>query len=420
MTETTGIITEISSSNNSLYQEDKNKANTLFTVSNHTDQDQIETLPPGSTLNLTQKEANDLKNLHRKRGRIKKDEPNSEKLTKFLGPIHTKYNQDNIKRKIKTHFHAFIIAYLNVEIKKDSNFPSNYRFKKMESKITQDIQITNNKKLLEMPLKEIIANVSKRFKDKEQNAKFMSSIYFKNEKIKELLETKYQTMFNDYYLKSTHKTFENSGEKDESYEEHLDLIKKKDGITYMNRYKENAETFVAFFQKCKERKRKPMNSNDDMSNKYSNSFAVSNDNDNEKDDNLTEKTNINEIKDKKDKKEKHNINNKKRNSLLIIESSAQEILNGNKNKTQIQQNDSKSMLLNHNMTMPALRPPPRLFLDFPPMLPFSFQQRPVPNDFPFLNRPVPYYNNFTQLQRLLIPNRQVPRPPHQGNYFYSY
>jgi hypothetical protein len=93
MTETTGIITEISSSNNSLYQEDKNKANTLFTVSNHTDQDQIETLPPGSTLNLTQKEANDLKNLHRKRGRIKKDEPNSEKLTKFLGPIHTKYNQ---------------------------------------------------------------------------------------------------------------------------------------------------------------------------------------------------------------------------------------------------------------------------------------------------------------------------------------
>ena len=187
MTETTGIITEISSSNNSLYQEDKNKANTLFTVSNHTDQDQIETLPPGSTLNLTQKEANDLKNLHRKRGRIKKDEPNSEKLTKFLGPIHTKYNQDNIKRKIKTHFHAFIIAYLNVEIKNDSSFPSHYRFKKMESKITQDIQITNNKKLLEMPLKEIIANVSKRFKDKEQNAKFMSYIYSNNEKIKEQL-----------------------------------------------------------------------------------------------------------------------------------------------------------------------------------------------------------------------------------------
>ena len=142
MTETTGIITEISSSNNSLYQEDKNKANTLFTVSIHTDQDQIETLPPGSTLNLTQKEANDLKNLHRKRGRIKKDEPNSEKLTKFVGPIHTKYNQDNIKRKIKTHFHAFIIAYLNVEIKKDSNFPSNYRFKKMESKIKIKLRLT--------------------------------------------------------------------------------------------------------------------------------------------------------------------------------------------------------------------------------------------------------------------------------------
>ena len=416
MTETTGIITEISSSNNSLYQEDKNKANTLFTVSN-LDQDQIESLPPGSTLSLTQKEVNDLKNLHRKRGRIKKNEPNSEKLTKFLGPIHTKYNQDNIKRKIKTHFHAFIIAYLNVEIKKDNSLPSHYRFKKMESKITQDIQITNNKKLLEMPLKKIIANVSKRFKDKEQNAKFMSYIYFNNEKIKELLETKYQTMFNDYYLKSTHKTFENTGEKDESYEEHLDLIKKKDGITYMNRYKENAETFVAFFQKCKERKRKPMNSNDDMSNKYSNSFT-NDDNEKEEEEHFTEKTHVKEIKDKKEKKEKHTNTHKKKNSLLMIESSAQEILNVNKNKTHIQQNDSKSMLLNNNMTMPALRPPPRLFLDFPPMLPF--QQRSPSNDLPFLNRSVPYYNNFPQLQRLLIPNRQLPRPPHQGNYFYYF
>ena len=48
--------------------------------------------------------------------------------------------------------------------------------------------------------------------------------------MKELLEMKYETIFNNYYLKSTNQMFEKTGEKDESFEEHLDSIKKKDGI----------------------------------------------------------------------------------------------------------------------------------------------------------------------------------------------
>ena len=46
---------------------------------------------------------------NKKRGRIKhKSTKNNERVG-----IHDKYSDDNIKRKVKTHFHNFIIALLN-------------------------------------------------------------------------------------------------------------------------------------------------------------------------------------------------------------------------------------------------------------------------------------------------------------------
>ena len=46
--------------------------------------------------------------------------------------LHTKDNDDNIKRKVKTHFHNFIVAYLNMLIRHNLKTKRVYKFKKMD------------------------------------------------------------------------------------------------------------------------------------------------------------------------------------------------------------------------------------------------------------------------------------------------
>ena len=41
--------------------------------------------------------------------------------------LHTKDNDDNIKRKVKTHFHNFIVAYLNMIIRQTLKTKRIYR-----------------------------------------------------------------------------------------------------------------------------------------------------------------------------------------------------------------------------------------------------------------------------------------------------
>ena len=70
--------------------------------------------------------------------------------------LHTKDNDDNIKRKVKTHFHNFIVAYLNMLIRQTLKTKRIYKFKKMCSKITQDVTISYNKKLMDTPIKDVL------------------------------------------------------------------------------------------------------------------------------------------------------------------------------------------------------------------------------------------------------------------------
>ena len=73
----------------------------------------------------------------RKRGRRKLKSGEEYELA-----LHTKDNDDNIKRKVKTHFHNFIVAYLNMLIRQTLKTKRIYKFKKMCSKITQDVTIS--------------------------------------------------------------------------------------------------------------------------------------------------------------------------------------------------------------------------------------------------------------------------------------
>jgi hypothetical protein len=163
-------------------------------------------------------------------------------------------NSDNIKRKIKTHFHCFIISFLNLTIKKEYNGIQKFTFKKMCSEVTQNITINYNKNLLLTPIKEILKNVSQKYNDSFQNIKIISKIPSSKVEINKLLNCTYQQMYEDYYLKSKSEMFQNEKENN-SYENHLLRILKKFGKEYTMKFKDNADNFMEFFYKKKGRQK---------------------------------------------------------------------------------------------------------------------------------------------------------------------
>ena len=175
--------------------------------------------------------------------------------------IHSRLNADNIKRKIKTHFHCFIISLLNLTIKKEYDGVQKFKFKKMDSQITQNITISYNKELLSTPIKQILKNVSHKYHDRYKNEKILSKIPESKTEINKLLNCTYQEMYENYYLKSRNDMFKNEKENN-SFEYHLIKIQNKFGWEYMEKYKDNAINFIYFFLYGKKRKQKLLSEND--------------------------------------------------------------------------------------------------------------------------------------------------------------
>ena len=158
-----------------------------------------------------QKEEKKFKFLIKKRGRknkskvIKKPENKNE---------HNKFSNDNIKRKIKAFFNKYIIKLLN-NLVKGKYKKSRIKFLKMNIKITKDISIGYNRNLLNTPLKEIIVNVSNKYKNKENNNK--NCIKFiegqkDNEEIINILNMTYEQIYINYLNTTKNDTQEYSYE----------------------------------------------------------------------------------------------------------------------------------------------------------------------------------------------------------------
>jgi len=179
--------------------------------------------------------------------------------------LHTKDNDDNIKRKVKTHFHNFIVAYLNMIIRNTLKTKRLYKFKKMSSKITQDITISFNKKLMDTSIKDILVQVSNKFKNKDINLYYIEKISQIKESnsinngnintLNDILNISYKDMMNNFYLKSTKRLFENE-KSDESFEKHIENLMNKYGYNYAMKFKQNAENFVSFYVNSKQRNHK--------------------------------------------------------------------------------------------------------------------------------------------------------------------
>ena len=203
-------------------------------------------------------ETNNNKNLHfvnKKRGRKKLK---NDKTVENYG-IHDKFSHDNIKRKVKTHFHIFIIALLNM--KSEKILSKKNRFGKISSSITQNITVEFNQKLFDKKIRDIIIQISNKFQDKNKNVISLEIVNRRAQpydEVMQLLDMTYKDMYLNYYLKSTKKTFEGYSE-DESYESHLIKLERKYGINYSRDFKDNAESLINFFNTCKKRNRKYKN-----------------------------------------------------------------------------------------------------------------------------------------------------------------
>ena len=170
--------------------------------------------------------------------------------------IHDRDSPDNIRRKVKTHFHNFMVALLNMKIRQFLQIDEN--FGKIAFKMTQDLSVEYNQKLFKTKIKDIIIVMSNKYSNKNRNKIILNEIMKRLDKNNELillLNLNYEDLYLDYYLQSNKETFKGE-ENDESYETHQEKLKKKFGNKYENKFKNIAESLIDFFYNCKKRETK--------------------------------------------------------------------------------------------------------------------------------------------------------------------
>ena len=189
----------------------------------------------------------------KRRGRKNKIPLNTETQnnisTDMTNNVHNKYSHDNIKRRIKALFNNYIIKLLNNLIKRIfTNIP--IKFLKMDIRVTKDIGIEYNRNLLNQPLKDIIVNISNKYKNKENNKNCIKFIEEQknNEEIINILNTTYEQLYINYLNSTKKDSLENS------FESHKEKMLKLYGKEYYDKFIENTKNFIEYFKKGKKRK----------------------------------------------------------------------------------------------------------------------------------------------------------------------
>jgi len=193
------------------------------------------------------KEEKRLKFIITKRGRKNKSQEIKKPERKN---VHNKFSNDNIKRRIKASFNKYIIKLLN-KLVKEKYKKARIKFLKMNIKITKDISIEYNRNLLNKYIKEIIVNMSNKYKNQDNNKNCIKFIENKkdNEEIINILNMTYEQLYTNYFLKS-----KKNNSQEYSYEAIKEKLLKVNGKKYLDKFVENAESFVEFFMKTKIRK----------------------------------------------------------------------------------------------------------------------------------------------------------------------
>ncbi len=177
-----------------------------------------DTLTPDSV-----KDNNPQKLLGKKKGRKQK---NDETIGNAL---HTKKNEDNVMRKIKTHILLFKVKLLNRSLK-----DKKYRFYKLDKKISEKLKRDFNIQLMKKTLRELFLTmkVNDRYKKNCDDNRLLVEKIFKEKKEKEtmkLLEMTYIEMvilIREKYLQEFLETIERKEVINEDFEDYMNLVKK--------------------------------------------------------------------------------------------------------------------------------------------------------------------------------------------------
>ena len=171
-----------------------------------------------------------------KRGRKKNIEKNIFEFHKGKQSIeHNKFKPDNIRIKIKTHYHNFIISFFNDLIKARFKI-QRYKFRKVCYSITKEVTVKKNKTLMKMTLGEFLSqNISQKYKcEINQNEKTFNIIQniLKNESDKRLFDLNYCDFYMNYYMIPDKEEIVNNYGIQDRTEFFNDLIDKIDNINY--------------------------------------------------------------------------------------------------------------------------------------------------------------------------------------------
>ena len=153
---------------------------------------------------------------------------------------HDKFKPDNIRRKIKTYFIKYVIAFLNSII-----IDKNMSFIQLDPYISTNVYIDFNKQLLKATLKQIIlkVDISKKYKTKYNNfinRDIIKKLYEdnKNEEIIKILNLTYGEVF-DIFIREINEEFNNKKIDNELLDKIqgtsiLDINKFKDAKLFLN------------------------------------------------------------------------------------------------------------------------------------------------------------------------------------------
>ena len=180
----------------------------------------------------------------------------------FSKDVHSKENDDNIRRKIKCHFHNFIINFFNNLIKEKKK--GNIKFKKIKYSYALNDTIKFNKILLLSKISDFfkleISNKYKKYQKNENELVYEKLINRFDNESQKLFDLTYMEFYEKFYLnetfnnKSKLKNFYNLFEKERNKELNEKKIKfsikesDKNKLIYSNLLKLIAEQrFVNYY-----------------------------------------------------------------------------------------------------------------------------------------------------------------------------
>ena len=170
----------------------------------------------------------------------------------FSKDVHSKENDDNIRRKIKCHFHNFIINYFNNLIKEKKK--GNLKFKKIKYSYALNDTMKFNNTLLLSKISDFfkleISNKYKKYQKNENELVYEKLIKRFDNEVRQLFDLTYMEFYEKYYLneafnnsklKNFYSLFENerNKESDENKIRYSNLLKLIAEQRFINYYLPN-------------------------------------------------------------------------------------------------------------------------------------------------------------------------------------